>query len=227
VIGSFLLRGFLGGLWSHTLFSALAGAGVAYVVHSRNRWRYLVALGALAGAWLFHFLWNSPWLTDGFGYGALGVVAALLIKGIPALLLVLTLVRQAGRQEAAYYLQLLHGDEDVATARELSALGAGRTRAAARRHALQRRGRAGQRCVRRLQRAQAQVALEMSRGGPKVDEYRAEALDARRDLRALGHPEAYAPNGAPSAIWLWLFGSAAAGVLAILLALAIRALGGR
>ena len=30
VVATFLLRGFLGGLWSHTLFTALAGAGVAY-----------------------------------------------------------------------------------------------------------------------------------------------------------------------------------------------------
>src|SRR5262245_45575647 len=32
VVDTFLLRGFLGGLWSHTLFSAVAGAGVAYLL---------------------------------------------------------------------------------------------------------------------------------------------------------------------------------------------------
>ncbi|HKT00095.1 MAG TPA: PrsW family intramembrane metalloprotease, partial [Rugosimonospora sp.] len=107
VIATFLLRGFLGGLWSHTLFSALAGAGVAVLVlrHERPLWtvRVQLAAAALLAAWGFHFLWNSPWLADGFGYGAAGVILALLIKGIPALLLFLWLVRHAGQREAAYY----------------------------------------------------------------------------------------------------------------------------
>ncbi len=226
VIGSFLLRGFLGGLWSHTLFSALAGAGVAYVVCSTRRWRGLVALGAVAGAWLFHFVWNSPWLADGFGYGATGVLAALLIKGIPALLMILLLVRHFGRREADYYVDLLRGDPDAATTRELAALGAGRTRAAARRYARARAGKPAALAVRRLQRYQARLALELSRCGPRVQEYRAGVLAARTDLRALGHPDAYAPSGAPPPSWLWLGGCATAAAFAILLALAIRALGG-
>ena len=53
VIVTFFLRGFLAGLWSHTLFSALAGAGIAYfVVRRQNRSlsrRLAVALACVAG----------------------------------------------------------------------------------------------------------------------------------------------------------------------------------
>jgi RsiW-degrading membrane proteinase PrsW (M82 family) len=229
VVGTFLLRGFLSGLWSHTLFSALAGSGIAYAAlhHDRPAWRRCgVALGALAGAWLFHFGWNSPLLADGFGYGGPGVLAALLLKGVPALLLVALLIRQAGRREAGYYLEKLVGDERVATVRELAALGSARTRAAARRYAGARCGRAGRRAVRRLQRAQALLALEVSRGGRRAARYRAAALAQRELLEARGHPDAYAPDGASMTDWSWLIGCLCAAVLAVGLALAIRALGG-
>jgi RsiW-degrading membrane proteinase PrsW (M82 family) len=229
VIGTFLLRGFLGGLWSHTLFSALAGSGIAYAaLHHDHPWwkRWGAAIGALAGAWLFHFCWNSPLLADGFGYGGAGVLAALLIKGIPALLLVTLLVRRASRREAGYYLDHLAGDERVVTVRELAALGSGRTRAAARRYARGRGGRAACRAVRRLQRAQALLALELSRGGRRAGRYRAAALAQRQVLESLGHPDGYAPDGASAADWSWLVGCVCAAVLAVGLALAIRALGG-
>jgi RsiW-degrading membrane proteinase PrsW (M82 family) len=231
VVATFLLRGFLGGLWSHTVFSAVAGAGVAFVVlhHERPLWtsRLVVAGLALLAAWGFHFVWNSPWLADGFGYGAVGVVLALVIKGAPALLLCLWLVRNAGRREAAYYtreISELH-DLRLGTPRELDALGSARTRAAARHLAHVQHGRDCARAVRRLQRTQALLAVELSRGGDGVDRYRADLLLERDRLVRWGHPEAYAPNtGTP---WLvWAGGSLAAGALAILLAVVIRALGG-
>ncbi|GAA5177206.1 hypothetical protein GCM10023322_01380 [Rugosimonospora acidiphila] len=229
VVGTFLLRGFLGGLWSHTLFSALAGSGIAYAAlhHDRSLWRrWGVALAALAGAWLFHFGWDSPLLADGFGYGAPGVLVALLIKGIPALLLVALLIKRAGRREAGYYLKRLAGDVRVATPGELAALGSARGRAAARRFALRQAGRAGRRTVRRLQRAQALLALELSRGGPRVGQYRTAALAQRELLEARGHPDAIAPDEPGSGAWSWLVGCVCAAVLAVVVALAIRALGG-
>jgi RsiW-degrading membrane proteinase PrsW (M82 family) len=229
VIGTFLLRGFLGGLWSHTLFSALAGSGIAYAAlhHRAPVWKRAgVAAGALAGAWLFHFGWNSPLLADGFGYGGFGVLAALLIKGVPALLLVTLLIREVRHREAGYYLDKLGGDARVATARELAALGSGRSRAAARRYARACCGRPGMRAVRRLQRAQAQLALEVSRGGSRVARYRAAALAERGVLEARGHPDAYAPEATAGAAWSWLLGCVCAAAFAVLLALGIRALGG-
>jgi RsiW-degrading membrane proteinase PrsW (M82 family) len=226
VIAVFLLRGFLGGLWSHTLFSALAGAGVAYLVLHRTRRGFGVCVAALLGAWACHALWNSPWLADGFGYGAPGVLAALLLKGIPALVVVLLLVRSAGRREAGYYLRRLVGDPRVATERELAALATGGTRLAARRLGYQRGGRRLARCVGQLQRAQARLALDLSRELPRAAEHRAEALAVRQRLEEYGHPDAYAPGNAALAGWLWAGGCVAAAVLAVLVAAAIRALGG-
>jgi RsiW-degrading membrane proteinase PrsW (M82 family) len=231
VIGTFLLRGFLGGLWSHTLFSALAGAGVAFATLRRDRpgWeRAAVAASALLVAWLFHFTWNSPLLTDGFGYGGLGILAGLLIKGIPALLMILLLIRRSGRSEAEFYLAQLAGvPASIATERELAALRSARARNEALRLARQRHGRPARRAVSRLQRAQARLAVELSRGGERQEEAWTTVLAVRTELRRLGHPEAYAPAaGAPPASWSWLIGTAAAAALAVLLALAIRALGG-
>jgi RsiW-degrading membrane proteinase PrsW (M82 family) len=226
VIATFLLRGFLAGLWSHTLFSALAGAGVAYLVMNRNRQGLMMAGAALSGAWAFHFLWNSPWLSDGFGYGALGVLAGLFIKGIPAALVILLLIRAFGRDEADYYLRKLVGDRRVATDRELLALASGRTRAAARKLAEDRCGRSVSLAVGRLQRAQAGLALELSRDGRRAARYRAEALALRDQLTAWGHPEAYAPASSGAAWWVWLAGGIGAVAFVVLLAVAIRALGG-
>ncbi len=106
VVVTFFLRGFLAGLWSHTLFSALAGAGVAYFVVRRNRSlsRRLAVACRLGAMTVFHFIWNSPLLADGFGYGGWGVLLALLVKGIPALLMICFLVRSARGQEADFYL---------------------------------------------------------------------------------------------------------------------------
>jgi RsiW-degrading membrane proteinase PrsW (M82 family) len=232
VVATFLLRGFLGGLWSHTLFSALAGAGVAFVVlrHDRPLWTFRIQVGgvALLAAWGFHFLWNSPWLTDGFGYGAAGVILALFIKGIPALLLFGWLVRNAGQREAAYYTREITelGDPRLATPRELAALGSGHSRAAARRYAYLRHGRHCARTVRRMQRTQAQLAVELSRGGERVDRYRADLLAARAKLVGWGHPDAYAPRGTGTPWLIWAGGAFVAAFLAILLAVVIRALGG-
>src|SRR5207237_932583 len=78
VIATFLLRGFLSGVWSHTLFGALAGAGIGYLVVSRDKSRPVrigVALLAVLGAWAFHMLWNAPLFTDGLGNGGLALLA--------------------------------------------------------------------------------------------------------------------------------------------------------
>lgn len=232
VVATFLLRGFLGGLWSHTVFSAVAGAGIAFAVlhHERPLWRSRLAMAGLAllAAWGLHFLWNTPWLADGFGYGAVGVVLALLIKGAPALLLFLWLVHNAGRREAAYYTREIAELQDprLGTRRELDALGSARTRAAARHLAHALHGRDCARAVRRLQRAQALLAVELSRGGDGVDRYRADLLLERDRLVHWGHPEAYAPPNAATPWLVWAGGSVAAGALAVVLAVVIRALGG-
>jgi RsiW-degrading membrane proteinase PrsW (M82 family) len=232
VVATFFLRGFLAGLWSHTLFSALAGAGIAYLVVRTDRslaMRSLVAAAALLGAWSCHFVWNSPWLADGFGHGALGVIAALLLKGIPPLLLVLWMVREARNGEAHYYTAYLEGlhDPAVATVAELHALPSGRRRVEARKYAARHVGMRGRKAVGRLQRAQARLAVALSRADPAaIARCRRDVLTQRQRLRSLGHPEAIAPPHRHRT-GRWLLGVAAAAAALLAVAAIIRALGAR
>jgi RsiW-degrading membrane proteinase PrsW (M82 family) len=199
VVATFLLRGFLAGLWSHTLFAALAGAGIGYLVVRTDRSmasRIGAAALALSGAWACHFLWNSPLLADGLGGGGPGLFAGLVLKGLPPMLMVLLLVRTARHREADYYTAELAAlnDPRVATPAELYALGQGHLRVEARRYAFARAGVRGRRAVRRLQRAQARLAVELSRGESGFRWFGA-ALQERARLVSIGHPEAYAPEG--------------------------------
>jgi RsiW-degrading membrane proteinase PrsW (M82 family) len=194
VIATFLLRGFLAGIWSHTLFGALAGAGIGYLVVRRDRGvARRAGMAALAGlgAWGSHALWNSPLLTDGLGGSGAALLAVLLLKGLPPLLLILLLVRHVHDREADYYVARLAAldDPELITAGELAVLGSGARRAAARRHAEARAGRAAATAVRRLQRAQARLAVELSRAAP-AGEHRAAVRAHRAVLVRLGHPEA-------------------------------------
>lgn len=244
VVATFFLRGFLAGLWSHTLFSALAGAGVAYfVVHrrsgpdaqpaarSRGRpfWKRLgAAVLAFFAAWTLHFLWNSPLLVDGFGGGA-GVLFGLLVKGIPALVLALGFIYLARHREAHFYLEQLIAlrDPEIITPAEADAMAHGHLRAAARRYGKARAGVRGLRAVRTLQRAQCRLAVQLSRDMPagELAGFRDDVLVSRARMLAIGHPEAVpSPRDAvrhgrlswPGLVMLVL----------VLVWLAIRALGG-
>jgi len=200
VITTFLLRGFLSGVWSHTLFGALAGAGIGYLVVRADRaWRIRlgVAMLAVLGAWASHVLWNSPLFRDGLGNGALALLAVLVLKGLPPLLLIVLLVRAAHDREADYYAAQLAelDDPELITADELNALKSGSRRASARWHARSRAGFRARTAVRRLQRAQARLAVEVSRGTPDLSRWCHEVRRQRRILAALGHPEASAPEG--------------------------------
>ncbi|MBT8227028.1 MAG: PrsW family intramembrane metalloprotease [Dactylosporangium sp.] len=181
VIETFIARGFVAGFWSHTVFTALAGVGLAQAV-LMHRWswprRIAVALIGLAGAWLCHFTWNSPMLTDG-----LGVLAEILIKGVPPLLLVLAMVKTAVYREAEHYIECLQrlDDPQIATPMELVALRSHADRVMARRDAMSQipwwtvgKGPVGtirlygtawnlRATIRQLQRAQARLAVALSR----------------------------------------------------------------
>jgi len=242
VVATFLLRGFLSGIWSHTLFGALAGAGVGYLVTRTDRapsLRIGVALLALLGAWASHVLWNSPLFTDGLGNGGLALLAVLLLKGLPPLVLILLLVRAAHDREADYYVGLLTTlrDPELITEAELAVLGSGSRRAAARRHA----GRHAP-TVRRLQRAQAHLAVELSRASGSISAEPVELSPAsgsisagpverccdevralRRILVGQGHPEALAMPRS----WRHTASTIGTAVLAVaVLWVALSALGG-
>ncbi|BCY05047.1 PrsW family intramembrane metalloprotease [Actinoplanes sp. L3-i22] len=228
VVTTFLVRGFLAGVWSHTLFGALAGAGIGYLVVSTDRgWPRRIGMAGLAlfGAWASHVLWNSPLFREGLGNGAVALLAVLAFKGLPPLLLILWLVRRAHDREAEYYVARLQSldDPEVITEGELRALGSGSRRAAARRHAADQAGRKAKATVRRLQRAQARLAVELSRAPELADQHHSEVRHHRATLRTLGHPEAV--EGTPS--WRHTVSTVGTAVVAIaVLWVALSALGG-
>jgi protease PrsW len=230
VLMTLFARGFVAGLWSHTMFSALAGAGVGYAAVCRERSR-LARLGFVAvcllGAMLCHGLWNSPLLADGLRLGPPGILLELLVKGIPAFVVILALVRSAGHREATYYGRVLAdlNDERIATPAEIEALATPAGRVAARRVPT---GRQGSVAVARLQRAQAQLAVELSRGGT------VESGAARRwyheVLHSRGKLADTVPSGPPPAPvrsgWRrWALGALVATLIGIGLNLLLRALG--
>jgi hypothetical protein len=232
---TFFLRGFLGGLWSHTLFTGLAGAGFAYALIRRDRPLFIraaVFAALLGAAWGFHFLWNSPVLADGFGYGVPGVIAVMLLKGLPALAVGVTLVVAAERREADYYAAMLAGlaDHKVATPEEIAALVSPRKRVAERRVARLRLGWAGARAVRRLQLAQARLAVAVSRDpSAEVLRRRLDVLARRHQLLALSLAAGPLPRRRLTALStpaMFALQLVLVCLLVVGVGLAIRALGG-
>jgi RsiW-degrading membrane proteinase PrsW (M82 family) len=233
VFTTFIGRGFVAGLWSHTMFSALAGAGVGYAAVRRDRSRSSrlgFAALCLLGAWLCHSLWNSPLLVDGLHLGPSGVLVELLVKGIPALVVILALVRSAGHREAAYYGGVLADldDERIATPVDIEALASPARRAAARRAGRALAGPRGFYAVTRLQRAQARLAVELSRDAtldsPAAQRRYRDVLRSRRRLLALGHLAA-PPQATPGGWERWLVGAAIATLLGFGLNLVLWVLG--
>jgi len=239
VIATVFLRGFLAGLWSHTIFSALVGGGIAYfLVHQERSTlnRLAGAMVGFGGAWLLHFLWNSPLLADGVGGGASGLLLGLFVKGMPALILVLSLARLARTREARFYLAQLGAihEPQIATPEEVGTLGDPHTRARARRHAKRIAGVKGERAVRALQRAQCRYAVELARlrtihgtldprTDPVLRHRRRAVLDARYRMAVLGLPEALpGTHKRGHALWWALL----AVFVVLLVFSALRALGG-
>jgi hypothetical protein len=233
------------------VFTALAGAGVGYAVVRVDRSRMARAgfvLMCLAGAWLCHFAWNSPLLSGGFGLGVPGQIAALLIKGGPVLVMALLLARAARVREGDYYANVLSTLTDlrVITPSELGTICSPAGRAAFRRAVEARAGTPGERAARRLQEAQARLAVELSRGPADDGGLTATAADCQRDvlrarheLAALGlrRPAEGRPSGAalglrrPASGWTraggsltWWVGSGIAVLAALGLSLLLRAL---
>jgi len=107
------------------------------------------------------------------------------------------MVRSAHNREAEYYARQLADldDPELITPAELIALQAGSRRAGARWHAQDRAGIRARKAVRRLQRAQARLAVEISRGTEDLGRWHHDVRHQRGLLQALGHPEAVAPEG--------------------------------
>jgi RsiW-degrading membrane proteinase PrsW (M82 family) len=185
----FVLRGIMGGLWSHAVYTGLFGLGLGYAL-TRPEWpwsrRVLAAVAGFAAAWSLHFLWNSPLLVDSTEW------ALVVVKGLPALLLLLALLARAQRADSAVFLPALAAVANplVATDAEIAALADWRSRRRARAAARATGGRRAARAVRHLQRAQADLAVALAtddRVG--VARARGELEQARHELGQLPqHP---------------------------------------
>jgi protease PrsW len=189
LVQMFVLRGIMGGLWSHAVYTGLFGLGLGYAL-TRVQWplgmRILAAVGGFVAAWSLHFLWNSPLLVDTTDW------RLVVVKGLPALLLLLALLHRAQRADSAVFLPALAavGNPMIASDAEIAALTDRRTRAHARREAIATGGRAASRAVRHLQRGQADMAVALATGDQAGARRASEEIaQARRRLGQLPqHP---------------------------------------
>jgi hypothetical protein len=132
-------------------------------------------------AWVFHFVWNAPWWGRHTS-GTLGVddIPVFVLKGLPALLLLVGLWVMAHRREVVWFDDALRDEGDDVTPAERAALC---TLHGRRREARDDRHRGGPRAAalrRQLQRAQVRLAVAVARSGS----HRGPAVEAaRRDVR--------------------------------------------
>ncbi|MBI4261725.1 MAG: PrsW family intramembrane metalloprotease [Actinobacteria bacterium] len=208
VLLGFYVRVIGSGLYTHVLWTAVSGMGLAYFVSRRAdapfRRRLSVAAGLLALAMLGHFLWNSPLLNlfpdalDTVG-DWVQILFALAVKGVPMLAFVVAVVRLAHRREARLLRSALAtevGHEGL-TAEELDVLADSKRRRAARRDMARRAGPGAAGLLKRLHRAQINLAMISTRVGadhPDLVRQRQFCKSLRDALTAM---PAAAPAAAP------------------------------
>ncbi len=163
VLAGFYVRVIASGLYTHVLFTGIAGIGLAYFVTRREErpfWRRLLVAGALLLlAMVAHFVWNSPWFLE------LPLLLATAFKGLPFLLALALLLRLARRREHDALRVALETEvgRPGLLAEELEWLrDPGRRRSAARRVS-RAAGPAAAELTKELQRAQITLALMSSR----------------------------------------------------------------
>lgn len=103
VFSMLLVRGVLAGLWSHALYTAIAGAGIGFAVARTELPRVVriaVAVAALGLAWVLHFIWNLP-VDESGPYGSLVVLGSVAVKGLAAfaLLAIIAVLAQLGHRD--------------------------------------------------------------------------------------------------------------------------------
>jgi RsiW-degrading membrane proteinase PrsW (M82 family) len=198
----FLVRGLVGGIWSHAAYTGLVGLGVGYLVSSPGvpkARRVALAVLAFAGAWSMHFIWNSPWLENVSAGGFWRtIITQSVIKGLPGFLLIAWLYFRARRRESRWVEHVLAPETatGAVTADEIEALLTFHGRRAERRAAKHRSGPRGARRMKELQRQQIGLAVDLTRSrGTTTPEItrRRHAIESIR--RALHAPSAQAPGG--------------------------------
>ncbi len=182
VVGTFFVRVLIAGPYSHMLFTGLLGFGFAYFVTRRSAplaMRVGVLVLFIGLSWAAHFVWNSPWLDSLMAASSGSFVLALVIKGLPFLILLFLLGIFARRREEQAFSRLIAEEvgSDVVTAEEFEVLRKGRRRQAALRRMRRQKGPGARRVLKRLQREQMNLALFHS----KVDSPEHPAIDEQRD----------------------------------------------
>jgi RsiW-degrading membrane proteinase PrsW (M82 family) len=209
VVGVFFLRVVLSGLYTHMLFTGFTGFGFAYFVTQRGK-SLGKRVGVLAGcstlAWAAHFVWNSPWLESLMAKGNGGLAIALVIKGLPFLMLVVLLGEFARRREKAVFGRLMKSEvgSDAVSQGEFYVLQSGRRRREALRHMRRNRGVQSRAVFKRLMREQINLALLRTRVPatilrlrPSAKSYACSSRNWRRSLpeyRPFGRCLAWCPE---------------------------------
>jgi RsiW-degrading membrane proteinase PrsW (M82 family) len=201
VVDTFLIRVVASGLYTHVLFTGIAGIGFAYFATHTGAPMARRVIGfaiCAAVALAAHGVWNSPWmetilqLTPGatkpttlqwVEYGA--------VKGLPFLVLLVILVLFATKSEEKSFRAIVADESDatVITEDEIKSLRSLLARRSARAAAGRLRGQKGARLAGKLQAAQVEYAMIRSRvdspGDPALEAQRAKIRGLRSQLEAL------------------------------------------
>jgi RsiW-degrading membrane proteinase PrsW (M82 family) len=177
VLQGFFVRVIASGLYGHVLYTGLFGMGVAFFVSRRHDTTLAkrLAVGALliTAATFAHFLWNSP-LLEFFPRGDLDtvgeyvqVVLATAVKGLPFLAVLALMLVLARRREHRWLRAALATEvgKEGLHADELAVLGSPSARRRARRELAARAGPQAARVLRRLHKAQIDLAMVVTRVG--------------------------------------------------------------
>lgn len=182
VLLTFVLRGIIGGLWNHPTYTAITGAGVGYFFSSAasafRRWAALI--GSLLAAMILHGFFDSP-LFEG------EVLTASIIKGLPALVLLLVLLRLARNKERIAFESVAKGaiPTDLISEEERQALLKRSSRRKARKSMRKQHGLSAAHALRRLQASQMQLVGEVGLSGIDSPEGREKAARVEEDRAVL------------------------------------------
>jgi RsiW-degrading membrane proteinase PrsW (M82 family) len=192
VFSTVLMRGFLCGLWSHSVYSAIAAYGVAQFMFRRHQ-PMAVRVGwfllFFALAWVLHAAWNSPLLSPVLGVAPYGPLLFIFAKGLPVLLVGVWIWRMALAQQSAYLEQVARHfvpEPALISAEERATLTGLGSRRAHRKALAKTHGRGAARALHSLQQAQLALLVACARHGRSLSTLGAEAdvHSARRKLAA-------------------------------------------
>lgn len=196
IVEMFMIRILGAGPYSHFLYSGLVGMGIAFYVVRTDRTkgiRILAAVGLIAAGVGAHFFWNSPLLSGILGEGGLfSWLAYFTVKGLPALIGLILIVRLARQRERRWFASLAAGfaDDGCITPEDQAELGGLRARRRARNTAGRAKGPEGKRIKGRLQREQLALAMLVSKYGseqhPEVARQMGVVLGLKAELAAIG-----------------------------------------